>query len=189
MKRRFRMVVPMMFLALAATVWAAEVTWDSEFGNTLYNTPKGWSTTQKSGSILLIPPDLAPGEQAAIVITPGGELTGEFKDALTQFRALLRGNVKATESKTESLTADEGYPILHVAEQLKNEKGETTQYRYFFASHPGSRAEFVVLIATTEGAYDRYNAAFGEFVKTLAYKNARPGAHSTSVPSTQTGQN
>ena len=115
----------------------------------------------------------------------GGELTGEFKDALTDFRAALRGKVKATESKTESLTADEGYAVLHVAEQLQDEKGTTTQYRYFFASHPGNRVEFVVLIASTEDAYKRYSAVFGEFVKTLAYKNARPGAHATSAPATQ----
>jgi hypothetical protein len=55
------------------------VTWDSEFENTLFNTPKGWATTQRAGSMLLVPTDLRLGEQAAIVVTPGAKLTGDFK--------------------------------------------------------------------------------------------------------------
>src|SRR5438067_1190289 len=74
------------FVVCAASVWAAEVTWDSEFENTLYNTPKGWSTTQQTGVMMLVPPDLKLGEQAAIVITPGANLTGEFKDAFDQLQ-------------------------------------------------------------------------------------------------------
>src|SRR2546423_9487232 len=97
------------FVVFAASVWAAEVTWDSEFENTLYNTPKGWSTTQQAGAKMLIPRDLKPGEQAAIVITPGARLTGDFKDAFNQLRAELRGNGKASESAIQSAMADEGY--------------------------------------------------------------------------------
>jgi len=172
------------FLVLASVV-AADLTWNSEFENTLYNTPKGWSTTRNSGTVTLIPPDLKEREQAAIVITPGGELTGDFKEALSQFRAELRGNAKATESKVESTTADEGYPVLYVAEQLQDEKGAPTQYRYFFASHPGDRVEFVMLIANNPETYSKYGKAFEEFVKTLTYKNARPGARVTTAPTTQ----
>jgi len=188
MKMRSRASIPMMFLVLAASVFAAEQSWESEFGNTLYNTPKGWSTTQQSGTIMLVPPDLKPGEGAAIVITPGGELHGDFKEAFVDFRAKLRGNEKARESKTESVTADEGYPVLTVAEQLEDDKGAVRQYRYFVASHPGDRVEFVFLVANSKEVFDRYTPAFSEFVKTLAYKNARPGAHATTAPTTQEGK-
>jgi hypothetical protein len=181
---RARALIVMSCLLFAAAVVAADVTWDSEFGNTLYNTPKGWSTTQKSGSVMLIPGDLKEGEQAAIVITPGGELTGDFKDAFTQFRAALRGDVKAVESPTQSATADEGYPVLYVTEQIQDADGKTTQYRYFLASHPGNRAEFVLLLANTDDAFKRYSKDFEEFIKTLAYKNVRPGAKATTRPST-----
>src|SRR4051812_27201875 len=170
--KRISVGIVVTFLLFAAVV-AADVTWNSEYENTLYNTPDGWSTTRKSGSVLLIPPDLKEGEQAAIVITPGGDLTGDFKEALTDFRAQLRGEVKATESKTESTTAEEGYPVLYVLEQLQDDKGATTQYRYFFASHPGSRVEFVLLIANNPDLYAKFGKTFEEFVKTLAYKNAR----------------
>jgi hypothetical protein len=184
MKLSVRTSIVSGFLLFALTAFAADLTWNAEFENALYNTPKGWATTQKNGSQMLIPGDLAPGEQVAIVLTPGGELTGELKDALNQFRGELRGNVKATESKIESINSDEGYPIVYVAEQLQDEKGAVKQYRYFFASHPGSRVEFVVFIANTQDVYTRYGKTFEEFVKTLAYKNARPGAHATSAPTT-----
>ena len=174
-----------MFLLLAASVWAADVTWNSEYENALYNTPAGWATTQKSGAVMLIPPDLKAGEDAAIVIPPGGELTGDFKQALSDFRAQLRGDAKATESPTQSAAADEGYPILYVAEQIKDEHDLPKQYRYFFASHPGSRIEFVMLVANTEDSYNRYTKTFEELVKTLAYKNAHPGAHATTAPTSQ----
>jgi hypothetical protein len=177
--------IPLIFLFFAVTALAADQTWDSEFGNTLYNTPKGWSTTQKSGTLMLIPPDLAPGDQAAIVITPGGELKAGFKDALDEFRARLRGSEKAKESKVESLTADEGYPVLDVAEQIEDGTGAVKQFRYFFASHPGSRIEFVFLVANSRESFDRYTKVFSEFVKTVAYKNVRPGARATTAPTVQ----
>ena len=180
--------IPVIFLLFAVTALAAGETWNAEFGNTLYNTPRGWSTTQKSGTVMLIPPDLAPGEQAAIVITPGGELKAEFKDALDEFRSQLRGSEKAKESKVQSLTADEGYPVLLVAEQIEDDAGAVRQYRYFFASHPGSRVEFVFLIANTQDAFDRYTKVFSEFVKTVAYKNVHPGVHATTAPATQTAK-
>jgi hypothetical protein len=173
-----------MIVLMALTAWAADLTWNAEYENALYNTPAGWATTQKSGAVMLIPPDLKEGEQAAIVIPPGGDLKGEFKDALVEFRGQLRGDAKATESPTQSANADEGYPILYVAEQIKDDAGTTTQYRYFLASHPGNRVEFVLLVANSEDAYKRYTPAFEEFVKTLAYKNVHPGAHATSAPST-----
>ena len=75
----------------------------------------------------------------AIVITPGGELKAEFKDALTEFRARMRGSDKAKESKVESLTADEGYPVLDVAEEIQDDHGrKVKQYRVvFFALQSG----------------------------------------------------
>src|SRR4051812_33679751 len=103
----------MILLLLAASAWAADSTtqpatpspttqtWDSEFSNTLYNTPKGWSATQKSGTRMLIPSDLIPGEQAAIVITPGGELTGDFAEAFDQLRTELRGATKAKQTEVQ----------------------------------------------------------------------------------------
>jgi hypothetical protein len=186
MKLRIAMAL-LMFLLFAAGLWGAESTtqlsWDSEFGNTLYNTPKGWSTTQKSGTQTLIPPDLAEGEQAGIIITPGGDLTGEFKDAFNDFRSALRGEAKGTESKTESVKADEGYAVLYTAEQILDDKGSPQQFRMFFGSNPGNRFEMVLFIANNDAAYKRYLPAMEEFVKTLAYKNVRPGAHATTAPS------
>ena len=172
------------FVVFAAAVWAADVTWNSEFEDSLYNTPTGWATTQRGGSVMLLPPDLKLGEQAAIVITPGANLTGEFKTAFSQLRADLRGNVKATESETQSATADEGYPVLLVSEQILDVRGKPKQYRYYFGSNPDKRIELVMLVANTEEVHKRYFPAFQEFIKTLAYKSARPGAHATSAPST-----
>jgi len=174
----------LVFVLFSAAVLAADVSWDSEFGNTLYNRPKGWSTTQSSGALILIPPDLKRGEQAEIVITPGARLTGEFKQAFEQLRSDLRGNVKASQSEVQSATADEGYPVLYVAEQLQDEKGKPKQFRYYFASNPQKTIELVMLVANSEDAYKRYAPAFEDFLKTLAYKSARPGAHATSGPST-----
>jgi hypothetical protein len=185
MKSRSCAAVSCLFLLVAVGAVAADVTWDSEFDNTLYNTPKGWSTTQKSGTVMLIPGDLQAGEQAAIVITPGGELKGDFKDALIEFRSELRGKAKAIESPTKSATADEGYPVLYCNEDIQDDNGNTTQYRYFFASHPGDRIEFAMLVANTKDSFDRYTKSFEEFIRTLAYKNARPGAHVTTKPATQ----
>lgn len=184
MSRRIGLPMLLVFVLLAAAVWAADVTWDSEFENSLYNTPSGWSTTQRSGVLMLFPPDLKLGEQAAIVVTPGATLTGEFKTAFDQLRADLRGNVKATQSEVQSATADEGYPVLYVAEQILNIRGKPNQYRYYLASNPEKRIELVMLTANTEEVYKRYLPAFQEFIKTLAYKSARPGAHATSGPST-----
>lgn len=172
------------FVIFAFAVWAAEVTWDSEFEDSLYNTPTGWSTTQRGGSVMLFPPDLKLGEQAAIVITPGANLTGEFKTAFSQLRADLRGNEKALESEVQSATADEGYPVLYVSEQVLNVRGKPKQYRYYLGSNPDKRIELVMLVANTEEVYDRYLPTFQEFIKTLAYKSARPGARATSGPST-----
>ena len=46
---RVRFVLPVMiFLLVGLSALAAEVTWDSDFGNTLYNAPKGWATTQNA---------------------------------------------------------------------------------------------------------------------------------------------
>src|SRR5256885_5611699 len=129
MSRRIGLPMLLVFVLFSAAVWAADVTWDSEFGNTLYNRPKGWSTTQSSGALILIPPDLKRGEQAEIVVTQGARLTGEFKQAFEQLRADLRGNAKATQSQIQSATADEGYPVLYVAEQLQDEKGQPKQFR------------------------------------------------------------
>src|SRR2546430_3313830 len=148
------------FVVFAASVWAAEVTWDSEFENTLYNTPKGWSTTQQTGVMMLVPQDLKLGEQAAIVITPGATLTGEFKDAFDQLRADLRGNVKATQSEVQSAKADEGYPVLYVAEQVLDIRGKPKQYRYYLASNPEKSIELVMLVGNTEDVYKRYMPAF-----------------------------
>ena len=177
--------IGIVFLVFGTAVVASDLTWNSEFGNTLYNTPKGWATTQKGGAVMLIPPDLKPGEDAAIVITPGGELKGDFKQALTDFRAALRGNAKGREGETQAVNADEGYPILLVAEQVEDANGAVKQYRYFCASHPGNRVEFVFLVTNTRDTFDRYTKDFSEFIKTLAYKNARPGAHVTTAPATK----
>jgi hypothetical protein len=171
-------------LVCAASVWAAEVTWDSEFENTLFNTPKGWATTQRGGSMLVVPTDLRLGEEAAIVVTPGAKLTGDFKDAFNQLRGDLRGKVTAKESAVQSATADEGYPCLYVAEELQDSKGHPKQFRFCFGSNPDKDLELVMLVANTQDAYNRYMPAFQEFLKTLAYKSARPGAHATSGPAT-----
>jgi hypothetical protein len=174
-----------LFLVFATIVLADQpLTWDSEFENTLYNTPKGWSTTQQSGVMTLIPPDLKLGEQAGIIITPGAKLTGQFADAFTQLRADVRGNVKATQSEPQSATADEGYPVLYVTEQILNPKGKPKEYRFYLGSNPDTRIELVMLVASPEEAYNRYVPVFQEFIKTLAYKSARPGAHATSGPAT-----
>jgi hypothetical protein len=133
---------------------------------------------------MLVPQDLKLGEQAAIVVTPGATLTGEFRTAFDQLRADIRGKVKATQSDVQSAKADEGYPVLYCAEQILDVRGKPKEYRYYLASNPDKRIELVMLMANTEEVYKHYFPAFQEFIKTLAYKSARPGAHATSAPAT-----
>jgi hypothetical protein len=72
--------------------------------------------------------------------------------------------------------------VLYVAEQLQDSKGQPTQFRFCFGSNPNKDLELVMLIANSEDAYNRYMPAFQDFLKTLAYKSARPGAHVTTAP-------
>ena len=43
----------------------------------------------------------------------------------------------------------------------------------------------VMLVASTEAAYNRFTPAFEEFAKTLSYKNARPGIPPAAVHPTR----
>jgi hypothetical protein len=185
MNNCLKLPVLMLFFAYAATTLAGEPTWDSEFDNTLFNVPKGWSKVEKDGSVRMSPLGLAPGEQVAIVISPAGVLKADFPTAFKEYRGLLRGKFQYRESQTQSTKADEGYAVLYAAEVLENPVANQYQWRCYLGSNPGNRIEMVMLVASSEALYNRFTPAFEEFAKTLSYKNARPGAHATSEPSTQ----
>src|SRR5947208_2638967 len=76
---------------------------DSEWGNTLFNLPKGWKKVEKGDTLILIPPDVQDKQPAIIVITPGDKLKADFRKDFDAALAELRGDLRSHITEVKSL--------------------------------------------------------------------------------------
>lgn len=167
---------------------------DLRAGNVLFKVPAGWKRVQQDQLVLLIPSDLAPGEGCVLTILPGQELKGDFRAWFDATREALQKDQRVVSGgEVRAQRAEEGFPTLSTAVILEDSAGKRS-FRFYLAAHPGSRAEIIAYLATSQEVFQRYQPALAEFVKNANFANiqqallARPPGSQSHRGSTSAGR-
>jgi hypothetical protein len=145
-------------------------------GNVFYSIPAGWTATQnQDGETLLLPPGLNPGEACVIALPAGREVTGDFRKwFLQQWSQLDAGQRVVDGGQIQPSRHNLGFDVLATLAELQDKNGRHS-WLFFYAAHPGSRAEVVLFITNRRDLLVRYQKTLADFLVSLHYANLEPG--------------
>jgi len=166
---RFGVAFPLLTLVLTTLVEAQT----SQYGNVKFDIPSGWQRLEQGQFAVLAPNDLTTSEKLIIVISPGQELTSDFRAA---FEATLQNALAANEklvgsSETQLNRENEGYDVLTKTLTVENVDDSNRTIRLYIAANPGKRLEMIVILANDQALFKKYETAVQAFITSCTFAN------------------
>lgn len=159
-----------LFLLLASATAQVE----SRFHGTVFRVPDGWRSGDQKGVLMLAPTDLQRSPEIAVFILPGADVRVNFQTDFDQFveKALAAETVLSAQPLEQTQPA--GYDVKSRLVLVKNGPNARA-VRWFVGSNPGGRFEMVLVAASSEAVFRRYDRDLKVLFGSLSY----PSAHAT----------
>lgn len=157
---------------------AAQV--ESHFHSTVFRSPKGWQTREQNGVLLVAPTDPQRNPEIAVMILPGADIRVSFTADFDQFVEKLL----AAETVLSSEPVDQPQPLAYAVKSrlvLLKTKSSDRAVRWFIGANPGGRFEMVLVVASSESVFSRYNSDLKFLFGSLNYV-AAPAAPAKVPP-------
>ncbi|MBL8151152.1 MAG: hypothetical protein JNN15_14595 [Blastocatellia bacterium] len=145
---------------------------DSQFDNILFKTPNGWRKVEQNGSVFLLAPGLPAGTGCAIGLIKSTELNGDFYQWFSSSvkSSLQNGEKIVQQGEIQKDRAQEGYDIVYTYIVVEDSK-KSRSHRFYLGANPGSRAEMIVYIATSQELFDQHKATLATFIENTDFAN------------------
>jgi hypothetical protein len=173
----------------ARAIWKGVIT----FGDVHFNVPPGWRHVERqSGAsrfLLMVPQNVAEKESVAILLLPGQELQGaDFPQA---FDRILKQGLAASEHLVQysglPLRKAAGYDFLTRAMVVADDAGRRS-FRVCFGANPGHRLEILIVSASSQEVFKRYEADLALLLNSLSFGDASVSAETKNEESGATAR-
>ncbi|MDP2996650.1 MAG: hypothetical protein Q8N47_04115 [Bryobacterales bacterium] len=174
-----RIAMTVLLAAAGSALLALQL--ESRFGNTTFRLPQGWQTAEQNGSLAITPGNLPRGQEAAILVTPGQPLGGDFRAVFDKWVQLLSPREAMPGFGEIRQQRGAGYDVLTQVVTLGS--GANRGVRLFMAANPGGRFEMIMAMASSEGLFRRYQTDITNFMASVGYGSAVPAAREAAPAS------
>jgi hypothetical protein len=166
------------FLLLASA--AAQV--EPRFHDAVFRIPNGWRTREQNGLLLLTPADLQRSPEIGVFILPGADVRVNLPADFDQFiaKSLAAETVLSVQPLEETQAVD--YDIRSRLVFIRKGPNDRA-VRWFVGFNPGARFEMVVVSASSESVFHRYDGDLKVLFGSLRYLPASAAPERGSGPS------
>jgi len=160
-----------LFCALFLLLTSATAQVESRFHDTVFRIPNGWRSGDQKGVLMLAPTDLQRSPEIAVFILPGADVRVNLQTDFDQFveKTLAAETVLSDQPLAQMQPA--GYDVKSRLVLIKNGPNDRA-VRWFIGSNPGGRFEMVLVAASSESVFRRYDRDLKILFGSLSYPSA-----------------
>ena len=145
---------------------------ESSFGNATFRLPLGWRAVEDGGRLVVMPPDLRPGNEVFLLLMPSQALDNDFR---AQFEDWVRSATPRDKPAVPGpVNHVPGNPMDMLTQLVSLGSGIGRESWFFVGFNAGGLFESHIVVASPAAAFSRYERDIQSFLTTLRYRPPSP---------------